>query len=92
MDKFKSFKSITDKYLGGKLVDLRIDYHNDSNVNVLVSYKCNNFFTLNYELDLDIDHKDVRFVSHGSSKAFENIRLNGEPKFDKAVSEYFFAN
>jgi hypothetical protein len=92
MDKFKSFKLITDKYLGGKLVDLHIDYQNEKIVNVLVSYECNNFFTLDYEIDLDIDKHDVKFISHGSSRAFEKIRLSSEPTFDKAVSNFFFAN
>lgn len=91
MDKFKSFKSITDKYLGGKLVELHMDYVDENKVSVLVSYECNNFFTLDYELGVDLDHKDVKFVSHGSSKAFEKIRLGSEPHFDKAVSKFFFA-
>jgi len=92
MDKFKSFKSITDKYLGGKLIELHIDYQDGKNVNVLVSYECNNCFTLDYEIDLDIEHEDVKFISHGSSRAFEKIRLGSEPTFDKAVSKFFFAN
>lgn len=92
MDKFKNFKSITDQYLGGKLVELNIDYQNENSVKVLVSYECNNFFTLDYEINLDIDHKDVKFISHGSSRAFEKIRLENEPSFDLAVSKFFFAN
>lgn len=92
MEKFKSFKSITDKYLGGKLVDLQMDYQDEERVNVLVSYECNNFFTLEYEIRIDLIRKNVKFLSHGSTKAFETIRLGNEPKFDNAVSEFFFSN
>jgi hypothetical protein len=91
MDKFKSFKLITDQYLDGKLVELKADYIDENHVKLLISYECNNFFTLDYEMSVDLDSKDIHFISHGSNKAFEKIRLSNEPSFDKAVSKYFFA-
>jgi hypothetical protein len=89
MEKFRSFKSITDEYLKGKLVDLHLDYKDEDTVNILVSYECNNFFTLDYEVNVDLKKHDVEFVSHGSQKAFQRIRLDKEPEFDMAIKKIF---
>lgn len=92
MDKFRSFKLITDQYLNGKLVDLVVDYKQENEVNVLVCYEAGKFFTLEYELNLDVEKGNVNFVSHGSTRAFQKISLGNEPAFDHAVSQLLFAN
>lgn len=90
MDKYEIISTITEKCLDGKLVGLHMDYISDRNVHILVSYKVNNFFTLDYELEVDKQENKVEFISHGSHNAFERVRLDREPSFDSAISEYLF--
>ncbi len=88
MDKYQSISTMTQNYLNGKLVGLHMDYDSDKNVHILVSYKANDYFTLDYELEVNNKDKKVEFISHGSHNAFERVRLGREPEFDHAISEY----
>lgn len=92
MEKYRKFTSITEKYLNGKLVGLQVEYPNDSKVHVLVSYECNNFYTLDYELEVDTNTEEVHFLSHGSTSGYGKISLGSEPSFDGAVSELLFSH
>lgn len=90
MEKYREFESITKEFLDGKLVGLNVDYDQEDKLHLIVSYKCNDYFTLDYELEVNtLDHK-VSFLSHGSHKIIDKIRLNNDPKFDNAVTKYFF--
>lgn len=91
MEKYRNFTTITEKYLDGKLVNLSFDYESENKMHVLVSYKCNDYFTLDYELAIDKEHEEVSFLSHSSHKGIDKISLKSDPKFDQAVQKVLFA-
>lgn len=92
MEKYRSFKAITSKYLDGKLVGMNMSYPDTDIVRLQISYEVNSFFTLDYEVEVDAVNHKVNFLSHGSHSAFDKIKLKSEPKFDLAVSDYFFGH
>ena len=90
MEKYRNFTNITSECLDGKLVELNLSYLDNDNLNVLVSYEVNDYFTLDYQVEVNVKDKVVSFLSHGSHSGIDKVRLNKEPRFDNAVSDYFF--
>ena len=88
MDKYRSISAITKECLNGKLVGLHMDYNDEKNIHLLVSYKANKYFTLDYELEINNEEHKVEFISHGSHSTFDRVRLAREPRFDNAISNY----
>ena len=88
MDKYRSISAITKQCLNGKLVGLHMDYNNENNIHILVSYKANEYFTLDYEIEVNNENNRVEFISHGSHNTFDRVRLDREPAFDNAISHY----
>lgn len=91
MEKYKSLTTITDKYLDGKLIELDIRYNNDNEIHLEVLYQFNSFMKLCYELNVNINDKEINFLSHGSNGAFDKVRLGREENFEIAVQKLFFA-
>lgn len=88
MDKYRSISAITEECLNGKLVGLHMDYNNDKNIHILVSYKANDYYTLDYEIEVNNKENKVEFISHGSHNTFDRVKLAREPEFDNAISNY----
>lgn len=82
---------MTNQYLDGKLTGLIVNYVDTDKMLVSLTYKYNSYFTIDYDVEVDYSKQNVKFLYHGSSKAFEKIRLNDEPRFDKALQHYFFS-
>jgi hypothetical protein len=91
MEKYTSFTKITTKYLHGTLEELNVCYGDNNTMNVNVAYEYNNYYTLNYEVVVDMDTKSVEFVCHRSNGGLNRVDLNRELGFEKAVSNYFFS-
>ena len=90
MEKFASFGKITDEFLNGKLEELVVDYENDHMMAVKVSYEYNNYYTIDYEVEIDITSKEVNFRGHSSQGYLNKVDLNREKGYEQAVSKYFF--
>ncbi len=91
MEKFSSFTEITDKYLHGKLEELNVSYGDNKSLNVNIAYEYNNYYTLNYEVFVDLNERAVNFIAHRSSGGLNKIDLNREKGFEEAISNYFFS-
>lgn len=92
MEKFASFTKITDQYLNGKLNELVVNYEDQTHMHVHVSYEYNNYYWLDYEVEVDVDNKQVNFISHRSKSSINKVELSREKEFETAVSDYFFQN
>lgn len=90
MEKFASFGKITNQYLNGHLEELILDYESDHTFAVKVSYEYNNYYLLDYEVEVDTNKKEVIFRKHSSHGYLNKIDLNREKGYEKAVSNFFF--
>ena len=90
MEKFAGFTEITDRFLDGKLEELNISYEDSSHLLVSVTYEYNNYYTLDYKLEVDLSNKSVDFITHHANGSLDKVTLNREQKFEQAVTEYLF--
>ena len=92
MEKFAGFTKITDEFLDGKLEELNISYEDSEHLQVSVTYEYNNYYSLDYKLEIDLSNKSVGFITHHAKGSLDKVELNREQEFEKAVSEYLFSN
>jgi hypothetical protein len=92
MEKYARFTKITNDILKGRLSGLSFNYENKNQLHVIVSYELNDYFWLDYELDVDLEHKHIDYASHHSKGSINKVELNREKEFEEAVSEFFFAS
>ncbi len=92
MEKFTSFGKITNKYLHGDLGELILNYEDENHLQVSVSYEYNNFYMLDYEVEINLLNKSIDFISHRSKGSLNRVNLSREKEFEQAVSDYLFAN
>lgn len=91
MEKFSCFTRLTKEYLHGTLEELQVKYDNPNVMHVNIGYEYNNYYILNYEVEIDIQHKNVCFISHRSNSGLNKVELNRESQFEDALTNYFFA-
>lgn len=92
MEKFAGFTEITDKFLDGKLEELNISYEDPKHLQVSVTYEYNNYYSLDYKLEVDLSDKSVDFITHHAKGSLDRVELNREQEFEQAVTKYLFSN
>ena len=92
MEKYAGFTKITDKFLNGKLEELKLSYEDESHLQVSITYEYNNYYWLDYKLEIDLLDKTVDFITHHAKGSLDKVELNREAEFEQAVTEYLFAN
>ena len=92
MEKFANFTEITDKFLDGKLEELNLSYEDAKHLQVSITYEYNNFYLLDYKLEVDLSSKSVDFITHHANGSLDRVELNREQEFEQAVGEYLFSN
>jgi hypothetical protein len=92
MEKYTRFTKITDQFLNGKLGELAFNYENKNHLHVIVTYEFSNYYWIDYELDVDLEHKSIESASHHSNGSMNKVNLNREKDFEDAVSNFFFAS
>lgn len=91
MEKFAGFTKITNKFLHGTLEELKFNYEDKDHLQVSVTYEYNNYYWLDYQIEINLRNKQVDFVAHHAKGSLDKVELNREVEFENAVSEYLFA-
>ena len=92
MEKFASFGKITNKFLHGNLGELSINYEDENHLKVSVTYEYNNYYLLDYLLEVNLLDRSIDFIAHHAKGSLDRVELNREEEFEKAVSEYLFSS
>lgn len=92
MEKFAGFTEITNKFLDGRLEELRLNYEDQDHLQVSVTYEYNNYYSLDYKLEVDLSNKSVDFITHHANGSLDRVELNRDKEFEQAVTEYLFSN
>ncbi len=92
MEKFAGFTEITNKFLDGRLEELNLSYEDSSHLQVSITYEYNNYYSLDYKLEVDLTSKSVDFITHHAKGSLDRVELNREREFEEAVTDYLFSN
>jgi|LGVF01.2.fsa_nt_gb hypothetical protein len=92
MEKYAGFTKITTEFLSGKLEELSLSYEDASHLQVSITYEYNNYYWLDYQLEVDLTSKKVDFISHHANGSLDKVELNREVEFEQAVGEYLFSS
>lgn len=92
MEKFAGFTEITNKFLDGKLEELNLSYEDAEHLAVSVTYEYNNYYSLDYKLEIDLSNKSVDFITHHAKGSLDKVELARDREFERAVTEFLFSN
>jgi hypothetical protein len=91
MEKYASFTKITDEFLHGKLEELNINYDDESHLKVSVTYEYNNYYWLDYKLEVNLTDHSIDFIAHHAKGSLDKVELTRETEFEQAVGDYLFS-
>ena len=92
MEKFAGFTEITNRFLNGRLEGLNLSYEDSDHLRVSITYEYNNYYSLDYKLEVELSSKSVDFITHHAKGSLDRVELNREQEFEKAVTEYLFSS
>ena len=88
MEKYQEIAKITEKYLGGHLQKLALNYENPTLVHVELIYEDDSQFQLDYEVDVELKKEKIVFCKHVLTNPFEKTRLQRNKEFETALFAY----
>ncbi|AIO18379.1 hypothetical protein KQ51_00494 [Candidatus Izimaplasma bacterium HR1] len=92
MEKYADFTKITDRFLNGKLEELNLSYEDENHLQVSITYEYNNYYWMDYKLEVNLLNKSVDFITHHAKGSLDRVELNREAEFEEAVTQYLFSN
>lgn len=90
MDKYTYIKEITKHYLDGNLSKIKMEYGDVKNTVVDVIYEDDNSYSFDYQIQVDNNSKQVKFLSHYCTYANDHFDLKRFRKFEDEVAKYLF--
>ncbi len=92
MEKYASFTKITNKFLNGRLGELVLNYEDENHLQVSVTYEYNDYYWLDYQLEVNLLNKQIDFIAHHAKGSLNKVELTRDKDFENAVSKYLFSS
>jgi len=90
MEKYSQLLNVTNEFLHGNIFKIVFEYTDTKDLQLTVQYKYDNKYWFDYDMNIDMAHEKVDFVSHRSEAKMESVRLSRDLNFEHAVSDIFF--
>ncbi|MCF7927361.1 MAG: hypothetical protein K9L74_07305 [Candidatus Izimaplasma sp.] len=92
MEKFDGISTITEKFLNGHLDNMQLDYIDENEIIIVLTYHDKFQYEYCYKLAVRKDEKDIEFITHTSTNMRYKSKLNDNENLDKALSDFLFVH